>query len=79
MGIHFWSVEVGFDEEKIVFAARKRFSGNTENVVGFEVLRKILRRLAEVKVWRGIYGFGMFGYKILKVGLIGVSRVFKWG
>ena len=44
MGIHFWSVEVGFDEEKIVFAARKRFSGNTENVVGLEVLAKIVRR-----------------------------------
>ena len=52
MGIHFWSVEVGFDEEKIVFAARKRFSGNTENVVGLEVLAKIVRRCFCAKVAR---------------------------
>ena len=52
MGIHFWSVEVGFDEEKIVFAARKRFSGNTENVVGLEVLAKIVRKRFRAKVVR---------------------------
>ena len=54
-------MEVGFDEEKIVFAARKRFSGNTENVVGFEVLRKIVRRCFRAKVVR-FNRIGVFGW-----------------
>ena len=44
--------EVGFNEEKIVFAGGKRFSGNTENVVGLEVLSKIVRRCVRAKVVR---------------------------
>ena len=46
---------------KGIFGWRKEFSGNTENVVGFEVLRKIVRRCFRGEVVRfnrsGVFGW----------------------
>ena len=49
---------------KGIFGWRKRFSGNTENVVGFEVLRKIVRRCFRGEVVR-FNRTGVFGWYVV--------------